>query len=402
MFKLKNERNIDKQLKENKNTNKKISKNKTLNNKEHTSILEQQEKYKSSTVLRDAIKFNFFNKLDEPYETGNKFDSSKTSNKILPINGYNYPEDMLNIHHQINSALNTKSIDKQQITNFNSDGNIIENNAYNTANMHKTRNQLMMNQENNSNPSDSSNINHITFNKLSNTEDRFYNNNTNNSYPSLITPIMKNSINNPTNSSKVKQAINLEDLFIQEEKIWNILEAIRFNSNISSVCDEYFDFQNMNSLQNLHCYFQNSEIKEQIKLSITLETYSIVSISLILIKNKIDSNSLSHSKNLIYYIHQNFSVIIKIIINKLPKEFIDNMWVMKLKKVLIARNIEIKGEFNTMQQGNSFILSMLKKFINTYFKSKEDIDLFSILEDVLFNITKYSYNTVKNIMFNIV
>jgi hypothetical protein len=243
-------------------------------------------------------------------------------------------------------------------------------------------------------------------NNKPNIEDRFNSThsttNLNNTYPSLITPV-KNSINSGTDSNRNKQAINLEDLFIQEEKIWNILEAIRFNSNINTSCDEYYDFQNMTSLQNLEGFFPKIELKSQIRLCATLETYSIVCLSLLILKNKLDMNSLSHSKNLIFYIHQNFSAIIKIILNKLPKEFEDNMWVIKLHRVLVSRNLDYcNDDYNTIRQSNNFIISMLKKFICTYFKSKEDIDLFSILDDVLNNIGKYSHNTVKNIMFNIV
>jgi len=409
MFKLKNDKQNFNRHKENKNSkslNKEISLNQNKDsskpyNKGKSENRNPQEEYKSSSVLRDAIKFSFFHKSENPYETVNKIDNNftklPTSNKIpQPDNNlYNYPEDMMNLHFQINDV----NSERKTLSNFHQES---VSKSENNINIQTNSNFLKKSEI----IPTGFNINHLSLSNKTNLEERFYSTHStsvlNNSYPSLITPV-KNQVNSGASSNMNKQAINLEDLFIQEKKIWNILEEIRLNSNINFSCDEYYEFQNMTSLQNLECFFPKMELKNQVKISASLETYSIICLSLLILKNKFDVGSLPHSKNLMYYVHLNFLHIIKIILNKLPKEHKDNMWVIKLHKVLQSRNIDKSDDdYSFINQNNNFIASILKKLIYTYFKSKEDSDLFSILEDVINNISKYSHNTVKNIMFNIV
>ena len=405
MFKIKNEKPIF----EKENTDKLLETKERLkfvSSKKNT----YQEKIenrddKTSSVLRDAINQNFFEKPDFTSEYKDKINFKNTltsldklpsTNKIPVGTSYIYSEDLMNLHHSINdSEGKTKS-------NLNFKVNKYENNLHAPNMTHLTKSENFPN-FNKNNPI-------TTTTSRPNIEDRFNNtsyststSNHNNTYPSLLTPqSLRNIKNNSSDSNRSKQPINLEDLSIQEEKIWNILESIRFNSNIVSVCDDYYDFQNVTSLVNLDCYFHKVELKSQIRISGILETYSVVCLSLLILKNKLDHNSLSHMKNLIYYVHQNYLLGLKLIFNNLPKEFMDNMWVIKLKRVISSRSERHNDDYNTINISNSFIMSMLKKLIYTYFKTKEDADLFAILDDVLTNISKYSHNTVRNLMFNIV
>jgi hypothetical protein len=320
MFKLKNDKHNTNRHNENKNSkilNNEIhsdnNKNSTKHFKKEKSGNENhQEEFKSSSVLRDAIKFSFFHKSENQYENVNKIDNVTklpTSNKISqPVNNFsNYPEDMMNLHFQINDS----NSERKTLSNFHQEGVSKSENNLNI----QTNSNFLMKSEIIPTGYNINHINHLPLSNKPNLEEIFSSTHStsilNNTYPSLITPV-RNQVNSGASSNMNKQAINLEDLFIQEKKIWNILNDIRLNSNINFSCDEYYEFQNMTSLHNLEYFFPKTELKNQVKISASLETYSIICLSLLILKNKFDVGSLPHSKNLMYYVHLNFLHILKL------------------------------------------------------------------------------------------
>jgi len=224
-------------------------------------------------------------------------------------------------------------------------------------------------------------------------------NSTGGTYPSLITPqLMKNE-----STESNKQVINLEDLLTQEEKLWHILESLRFQTPLNFVCEEYLDFLNVSSIQNLDNYF-SLKLKSQITLNNILEILSVMCVVISAIKQKLNENIISHLKNLLYNVHQNYLILMNLVMQRMPRELEKNVWVIKLNSIIAGKqvkNLENQDAF-LLGENNKLILNILTKFNYTNFKNRVEFYIFDIINDILINHDKYTYLTVKSIVFNIV
>ena len=56
--------------------------------------------------------------------------------------------------------------------------------------------------------------------------------------------------------------LNAEDLLIQENKLFKILDNIRVQLNFNFVAEEYLEFSHISSLQSLEIFFQSPKLKK--------------------------------------------------------------------------------------------------------------------------------------------
>ena len=56
--------------------------------------------------------------------------------------------------------------------------------------------------------------------------------------------------------------LNAEDLIIQENKLYKILDNIRVQLNFNFVAEEYLEFSHISSLQTLEIFFQGPKLKK--------------------------------------------------------------------------------------------------------------------------------------------
>jgi len=224
-------------------------------------------------------------------------------------------------------------------------------------------------------------------------------NSTGGTYPSLITPqLMKNQ-----STESNKQVINLEDLLTQEEKLWNILESLRFQTPLNFVCEEYLDFLNVSSIQNLDNYFC-VKLKSEITLNNVLEILSVMCVIISAIRQKINENIISHLKNLLFNVHQNYLILMNLVMQRMPKELEKNVWVVKLNAIIASKQVKVLENQDAflLGQNNKLVLNILTKFNYSNFKNRTEFYIFDIINDILVNHDKYTYLTVKSIVFNIV
>jgi len=120
-------------------------------------------------------------------------------------------------------------------------------------------------------------------------------------------------------------------------------------------------------------------------------------------KNKLNSSVLSHLKNLLFNIHQNFLMIIKLILARMPKEFYNNIWVNKLNTIIQNKLvISYNEEIFMLKQSVKLLTNMIKNIANANFKQKSEIQILKALNDIILNCDKFTYQTVKTILFNLV
>jgi hypothetical protein len=200
-----------------------------------------------------------------------------------------------------------------------------------------------------------------------------------------------------------KQVINLEDLLTQEEKLWHILESLRFKNSPNFACEEYLDFLNVSSIQNLENYF-NSQLKSEITFNNILEILSVMCVVISAIKQKMNDNIMSHLKNLIYNVHQNYLILMNLVLERMPRELERNVWAIKLRTNINSKQVKILENQDAflLGQTNLLISNILTKFNHINFNNRNEVYIFDILNDILRNSDKYTYLTVKSIAFNIV
>ncbi len=317
-------------------------------------FLDTMDKFKNSSVIKNATENLFLNK-------------DVKSNKLLFSNTFNFPENVINLHQSINR--DNSNFEKMTTSSF--------------------ANKI----------SETAGTNFRDYNSFPNDL------NSNRMYPSLVTPQLKRLTESHFTTYSDKQVINLEEVYLCEEKLWSILEAIRSRGSLNLACEDYFDFLSMNSLQNFENYFFNSETKLLLNCKEILEIVASVCALVGILKNKLDENNLQHLKSLFFIVHQNFLILVDMVLSRLPPEFTTNLWAIKLFSIVKNKQIKTSqtGEnIFQLKQNNILILNSLNKYIGRNFKNKIDYHIFQVLDDVLMNIEKYSYSTVKNIILNFV
>jgi hypothetical protein len=227
-------------------------------------------------------------------------------------------------------------------------------------------------------------------------------------YPSLITPQV-NQANSTSDEFANRQMINLEELYLQEEKLWNVLNAVRFERDgIKAACNEWFIFANMNSMQSLDNYFLNSKLRAQINLNYMCEAISVTLVYICFLNNKFNEELITALKKLLFCIHQNGLIISNLILERISKDYLTNIWYTRLNGLInskVVKSIET-DKIYLLEQHNKLNLSSLSRLINLSFNVKvtkmSDFQFFAIFNQILENIEYYSYQTVKHHMYMLV
>lgn len=183
-----------------------------------------------------------------------------------------------------------------------------------------------------------------------------------------------------------KVPINIEDLLIQEERLWMILTCIRFGTDYSIAAEDYLEFSHITSIQSFDPFFNEKKIKEDLRINSINEYVSVMLSIMTLITNKLCEVSITHIKNIIYYLHQNFLLIISIILSRIDKEYLDNVWGNKLKEIVFTRlspefrkdsqtTLVNPNEYFFIKQNNGIIANMINNYIDIYFRGSNPIDV---------------------------
>jgi hypothetical protein len=126
--------------------------------------------------------------------------------------------------------------------------------------------------------------------------------------------------------------LNAEDLLIQENKLFKILDNIRVQLNFNFVAEEYLEFSHISSLQSLEIFFQNPKIKKIVINSQIFEYTAAMLCVFVYMKGMLTLSTVEHLKNILYYCHQNLIIIIELMLKNICSDYRNNIWV-KIKKV---------------------------------------------------------------------
>ena len=197
--------------------------------------------------------------------------------------------------------------------------------------------------------------------------------------------------------------LNAEDLIIQENKLYKILDNIRVQLNFNFVAEEYLEFSHISSLQTLEIFFQGPKLKKIITNSQIFEYTAAMLSVFVYMKGMLTLSTVEHLKNILYYCHQNLILTIELMLKNICFDYKNNIWVKKLLEIVKEKKSKTNKGKNevVIEQNNNILFNCIGNFILLYFNNKADIRTFSVLNDIMCNIDRCSLESVKNNLSNL-
>jgi len=197
--------------------------------------------------------------------------------------------------------------------------------------------------------------------------------------------------------------LNVEDLLIQENKLFKILDNIRIQLNFNFVAEEYLEFSHISSLQSLEIFFKGIKLKKIIINSQIFEYIAAMLSVFIYMKGMLTISTVEHLKNILYCCHQNLILIIELILQNVCNDYVDNVWVKRLLEIVNKKKSKTSYGKNEViiEQNNNILFNCIGNFILLYFNNKSDVRTFSVLNDIMCNIDRCSLESVKNNLSNL-
>lgn len=175
---------------------------------------------------------------------------------------------------------------------------------------------------------------------------------------------------NNSPSTKSSFYINLEDLMVLEEKLYEILENFRASKPSSRNCFEWWNFYNYCSLGGKFEYYFKEEIhKKIVRDSCALEFISIIISFEASNDTKVLTTTINILKNLLYLIHQNFLIICDYLLSKVSSDSYSNVWVNKIQNLILTKmNKRLKKGENVvlLKHNNDNIFASFKNIFRIY------------------------------------
>ena len=152
-----------------------------------------------------------------------------------------------------------------------------------------------------------------------------------------------NNINNkkderyisPKKKTKKAEIINIEDLLLLDENFIEVINSIPTNFNISNNCFEFINiYINSSLICNFEKYFTDYQTKTIIHISIMIMIFNIIITYHISFIPQFLNTCDKFLINLLILSHKSFLLICQLISNVVSSSEQENIWVIKLRKML--------------------------------------------------------------------
>ena len=215
------------------------------------------------------------------------------------------------------------------------------------------------------------------------------------SHQTLNKEIMPSTQNTNCNNS----VLQLEDLIVLEEKLFHILDSFRFGKPGPKLCMEWWSFYTYSSFSSqFECQFPLNTANRQIcHESVVLELLTVILIYEVLKDPKIAQSTLNILKSLINEIHQNFLIMIDLILTKISSQSLTNIWINKMQNIVLskrAHRIYKNEHLNLLKKNNAYIQTIIRNIMRIYSLNKK-VDI-STLNFYFKKITKTTIKTLND------
>lgn len=189
---------------------------------------------------------------------------------------------------------------------------------------------------------------------------------------------------NSQGCTRIITFIQFEDLIVLEEKMYHILDSFRFSKPVPKLCIEWWTFYTYSSFCGKFetLFSEGSPLKQIAHDASILELLSIILTYEALSKDlKITQNILSNLKNLINEVHQNFLVMVDLILTRISSQSMTNIWINKIQNIILskrAHRIYKNEHLNLIKKNNDYISNIFRTILRSYVNStKVDTSSFS-------------------------
>ena len=261
------------------------------------------------------------------------------------------------------------------------------------------------------------NINIYSITNLDSYVDNCNNNNNNNN----INNKKNERYISPKKKTKKAEIINIEDLLLLDENFIEVINSIHTNFNISNNCFEFINiYINSSLICNFEKYFTDYQTKTIIHISIMIMIFNIIITYHISFIPQFLNTCDKFLINLLILSHKSFLLICQLISNVVSSSEKENIWVIKLRKMLeesispLNVNDEVFISFLSLKKlklvndtkFNSLIeikyyTAQIKKYLQLLLNIMSNNDnlkndfcnLFKNIDNLSFNILYEFYNT---------
>lgn len=120
--------------------------------------------------------------------------------------------------------------------------------------------------------------------------------------------------------------------------------AAKKQADIALLCEEWWEITHEDNINYLDRLFKDDLVRRSVRQSIILELMSVTVCYAVTSERSSEAEMqlsvgvLTNLKNLLFYTHQNFLVLIDVIIHRLPPESSHNIWAHSLQAILLNKS----------------------------------------------------------------
>ena len=163
-----------------------------------------------------------------------------------------------------------------------------------------------------------------------------------------------------------KPLINLKQVLLIEEKLWEILEKLRQSTIDKISCEDYWALTENSAVPYIEKLFSERRTKSILRQACIVELAAIAFVNIIFIENLSPEIS-QQFRNLFYYVHQNFLSIMRLVLCRCTNDSLTNSWTHVLKEKVQEKQVKVAikgGVSKLMKHHTALSCKILERIIN--------------------------------------
>jgi len=164
------------------------------------------------------------------------------------------------------------------------------------------------------------------------------------------------------------QFLNLEQVLLIEDKLHSMMEGLRQGHEIASFCDEYWRLSEACDIAQVPELFRDLRTQRVLRCAQVLEVVAVGLLNFFICVGGANEILMTHLKNLIFYVHQNFLSLMEYILLRIHPESSKNMWAFSLQETLSNKRLQKKlekGQLGPLMRQQSEIIANISRGIAT-------------------------------------
>lgn len=169
-------------------------------------------------------------------------------------------------------------------------------------------------------------------------------------------------------SKASSQFLNLEQVLLIEDKLHSMMEGLRQGHDISSFCDEYWRLSEACDVAQVPELFRDLRTQRVLRCAQVLEVVAVGLLNFFICVGGANEILMTHLKNLVFYVHQNFLSLMEYILLRIHPESSKNMWAFSLQETLSNKRLQKKlekGQLGPLMRQQSEIIANISRGIAT-------------------------------------